>query len=474
MRKRTRQRDYAIIPLLTYLNRCILYDIIDLNKAFGLPEQIDPNHKYIYRSGSNGIYAYWWKDVAGNYWKYTNAPEDHIDHDPLAGNPLIDPEQPTPSEAPAFFTEEGYKRNVAVPQDVQVERNPSYNPQDPANVWLEKYTDQNGVTRYVYRDTDVRENLDLWVQQQLRIADAALLPFRGYAVNLFNSSSDKDKVIAAILMLVDQAHYDPTELINATVGDLEFTDVTAKLLGRKFLCDVPFLDYLSTLKSGKDPASPLFEITTRAGKNPVGTRHLYSLFYALKVPPEQLIYLHANQIFSRIVHRMLSEDVPVDQVTELAMQELSRVFTSSGNVQYLVDPKVKKTLISNYANQKAQRPDLQAETGVEKSLNVAPSDDFGVAFVYSSLSNRRPDELEFSTWLHAEPLHQISDAEESQLQEQLSGVVPEEDTNESIIGDEGAVAGGNKNENDVSDASAAKGGDNESNPSDEGAVAGGQ
>lgn len=458
-----------------------MYDI-NLNKSVGLPEKLDPNHSYVYKSGAYGIYSYWWKDTGGNYWKYTNASEESIDFDPLAGSPLIDPDQPMPHNAPAFFTQAGVKRNVAVPPDAQIEENKGYAPDDPMNIWMERYKGADGVVRYVYRDSDVRENLDLWMQQQLRLADAGLLPFRQYAVKLFNSPSEKDKVFGVILMLVDQGHYSPYDLINASVGDLEFTDITVKLLGRKFLCDVPLIDYLSTLKKDRDPSAPLFEIQTRSGKNPITTRHLYSLFFAMKIPPEQLLYLHANQIFSRIIHRMLSEGVDPSEVMERAMNELSRTLGAAENVEYLIDAKVKRTLMNNYKETSSesptpgadQAPDAQQEPEqpVAKSFAVAPTDDFGVPFVYSNLSNRRPDELEFSQWLHAEPLHMITDAEEQQMQDQLANAPDSQDTEDSsIVGDEGAVAGGDKEDQEnPSDEGAVAGDESQANPSDEGAT----
>lgn len=438
----------------------------NLEKAIGLPEQLDPTHTYVYRSGEHGIYSYWWKDTAGNYWKYTNAPEDSIDHDPYGGNPLIDPDQPMQHTTPSFFTEDGTKRNVAVPPDSKPEINEAYNPDIPQQIWYEKYTSPDGVTRYAYKDTDVRENLDLWAQQQLRLADASLVPYRQYASKMFMGESPKDKCFGAILMLADQAYYDPYELITATAGDLEFTDLTANLLGRKFLADVPFIEFLTSLKQNKDPSSPLFQITTKGGENPITERHLYSVFASLKMPPDQLIYLHANQIYSRIVHRMLDEETPVNDVGELANQELARVFSTTDNVEYLVDYQVKSTLMQAYTETQAENEKAAAtavtpedeDPEVAKSLNHAMGDDFGVAFVYSTLANKRPDELEFSTWIHAQPLHDITPEEEDQLREELSNASNdgEVDENGNATGDETAVAGG-EDEDNVEDGGGAIG-----------------
>jgi hypothetical protein len=195
-----------------------------------------------------------------------------------------------------------------------------------------------------------------------------------------------------------------------------------------------------------------------------------------------LLYLHANQIFSRIIHRMLSEGVDPSEVMERAMNELSRTLGAAENVEYLIDAKVKRTLMNNYKETSSesptpgadQAPDAQQEPEqpVAKSFAVAPTDDFGVPFVYSNLSNRRPDELEFSQWLHAEPLHMITDAEEQQMQDQLANAPDSQDTEDSsIVGDEGAVAGGDKEDQEnPSDEGAVAGDESQANPSDEGAT----
>ncbi|MHA2068141.1 MAG: hypothetical protein ACXABY_27585, partial [Candidatus Thorarchaeota archaeon] len=51
------------------------------------PDLIDPNHEYVFKTGEYGIYDYWYRDQRGNYWKYSNAPEDHADFDEKAGVP---------------------------------------------------------------------------------------------------------------------------------------------------------------------------------------------------------------------------------------------------------------------------------------------------------------------------------------------------------------------------------------------------
>ena len=67
----------------------------DLEKAIGLPSDMDPEHKYVYSTGFHGIKDYWYVDKAGNYWRYTNAPEDNEEYNEYLGEPLV------PKGAPA-------------------------------------------------------------------------------------------------------------------------------------------------------------------------------------------------------------------------------------------------------------------------------------------------------------------------------------------------------------------------------------
>ncbi|NJL53714.1 hypothetical protein HC928_00315 [bacterium] len=203
----------------------------------------DLTHEYIFKSGEYGtMYQYWYRDRAGNYYRYTNAPTDNPDFEPFFGAQLMDPEQPLPEKNPEFFTEEGYKRHMALPGQVKAERNPSYSQNDQRNIWFEVYL-RGGKQNYVYLDADIKENLDLYVQNQLRVVDASIVRYRAFATQLFTGQHIKDRLTGAILMLVDQGFYEVEELVNATVGDVEFVDQAVMFLGRKFVCDLAFLDF---------------------------------------------------------------------------------------------------------------------------------------------------------------------------------------------------------------------------------------
>lgn len=389
-----------------------------LIKSYGLPESVDPSHKYVYREGQNGFYTYWYVDLAGNYISYTNAPEESDDHDPLGGSAIMNPQQPMPHTAPQFFSPEGYKRNIGIPDGVEAIRNENYDPTNAVNIWFEMYTDRKGNARYVYIDADVRENLDLWVQSQLRITDAGIPAYRRQAVKWFDSDNLKDKMVGTLLMLVDQGCYDVEELIFASVSDVEFIDQTVKLLGRKFVCDPVFLDFLTSIVTTRDPADPLFVMDTMNGKEPFGIYFISSIFAALKVRPEFFKYWQASHIFSRIVHRMAAQKVPYEEVEERAFNELARVFATSDDVRFLVDVKLRDTLLGNYQMEVADPESSPGATEVTKSLNHVTTDDFGVLTVWSDLSGRRKDETEFSTWLHSEPLHDMTPEEKEAVMDQ--------------------------------------------------------
>ncbi len=401
-----------------------------VEKAVGLPESIDPGHEYVYRSGIYGIYVYWYKDMAGNYWKYTNAPEGHADHDQHAGEAMLAQDQPLPHLNAEFFTEEGKKRHMAVPMGMEVARNPQYNPKDPRNTWFELYKSEDGEARYIYLDADIKENLDLWVQQQLRVVDVGMLNYRQYANVLFNGQHPKDKITAAILMLVDQGLYDPEELADATVKDIQFIDQTVKLLGREFVCDIPFYDFLTSLVGDRSKPDPLFELDTVHGRNSIGYNYLYAVFQSLSVSPKFLLYWHASHMFSRILNRHALQQTPAKKVEKIAFKELSRALTAAEDVRYLVDVKLRDVLLENYEG-----------SIVEKSLKRKKDEGYGVMQVFSDLTSRRGDEKQFSDWLHAEPLHDLSPAEQVAVDEYLQGKEEEEATEqqeEQTEGEQGA------------------------------------
>jgi len=374
----------------------------EIKKAFGMPST-DAAHQYIFKSGEYGsMYQYWYRDSLGNYYRYTNAPVDNPDYDPLVGLPLMDPEQPVPEKNTEFFSPEGYKLSMAVPQGTTPMRNPAYNQNDPRNLWFEVVSGGERPA-YIYLDADVKENLDLYVQFQLRVVDSNLAKLRKYATELFAGQHVKDKVTGAIIMLVEQGFFEVEELVNATVGDVQFIDQVVMILGRKFVCDLAFYDFMTSLVAQRAPVEPLFQMDTVHGKQPVGLNYLYSVFASVRCSPKFLLSWNASHLFSRIMNRLSFQQIPMEDVEATAFDELARTLGTRDDVHYLVDYKVRVALMRNY------------EVGVMKGLQHLVSDDFGVAIIRSDLTSLREDEKEFSEWLHFEPMHDTSPAEEQQI-----------------------------------------------------------
>ena len=409
----------------------------DLHKGI-LPDLVDPEHSYVFKSGEFGLYDYWYIDGAHNYWRYTNAPEGDPDFCPDLGVPLMSKDQPMPAENPQFFTAEGRKRSQAVPPDLLAEENEEYNPLDPKNIWYEVYERETD-RRYIYLDSDVRENVDLWVQYQLRITDANVPSLRNYALEKFNSFQVKDKVVGAIIMLMDQGLYELEELIEATVSDLSFIDKTVKLLGRKFICDPDFLDFLTSLLGDRDPSAPLFMVTSIQGEGKVGKKYLASVLRFLKVSPAYLLSWHASHIYSRVLNRLSFEDVDPDEVDGMALSEVKRTFGTQKDLQYLVDSKLRNILLANY--------------GTEVAKSIVPrveSDEYTTLTVFSDLVGRRQDEIEFSTWLHAQPMHDITPEEQAEVEASVAAAAEAEEEETEEVTD----ADGNVQESNMADQEA--------------------
>ncbi len=237
--------------------------------------------------------------------------------------------------------------------------------------------------------------------------------------------------MAALLMLVEQGLYEIEELADALVSDIEFTDETIKLLGRKFVCDAPFYDFLTSLVANRESTDPLFVVDTYHGQNSFGYHYLYSVFKFLRMSPHHLLYWRASQMFSRVMTRLaMTTDIPEEEVEGRALSELQRMFGTNENIKYMIDHKVRETLLSNYG------VDLQ------KALARAEADDYGVLTIFSDLEDLRGDEEAFSVWLHAAPMHDITPEEEMMLEAQIAQMQADRGEGEEEAPEEGAEGGG--------------------------------
>jgi hypothetical protein len=392
-----------------------------IEKALGLPQDMDPEHTYVYNTGYHSVRDFWWQDLASNYWRYTNAPVDSEDYDERFGDPLIHPEQPIQSTNPEYFTEDGFKRHQAVAPGFIPQRNPEYDPSNARSTWFEVIS-SGELTRYIYLDKDIRENLDLWVQYQLRLADANLLGYRKYAYDLYKGDNPKDKVLAVLLMLIDQALFTVEELVNLTIADLKFMDDTIILGGKSLVCDKELLDFFSSLVPTRVPSDPLFVLPTVHGRNSLGYNHVYSLLSSLRMDPIYLLAWHANHMFSKALSRMALSGVPSEDALAMAYEEVSAAFgKSTEDVAALIDTKVRSTLMENYESNGEQESEPSLDQApVQKSLGAS-----GVRAVYSDLVDRKSDEIEFSVWLHSTPMHDISPAEQERISDAMDQLLEE-------------------------------------------------
>lgn len=423
-----------------------------IDKSFSLPENIDPNHKYAYRSGDFGMFTYWYVDAFGNYWEYTNAPTDSDDFDPTCGEATFVDDQVTPETAPQFYNPAGKKYHAAVDQGAQVQFNPQYSPYDREDVWYGLYQDAQGAPRFLYLEDDVRKNPDLWFQYNLRLLDSGLPSYRKYAARLFASNQVKDQAVGTALILIDQGAYTLDEVCNLKVGDVEFIDRTVRLLGRKFVCDTDFLDAMVGFTTGRPSEEPLLKFTTMYGDEPLTPEYLGALFLAMRISPKYMFYWKVASTLSNIVHRLVSSGKVSEGLEAEAYDELARTFCTSTDIRFYVDFKIHHRLFGNiealiaevdqFDAQEAQsaqdEPPVDEEMveGTEesveedlgKSLVRLQSDNLGVLSIFSNLENYLKYESLYSQWLHREPLHDMSkEQEEALILELQRQSMPEED-----------------------------------------------
>jgi hypothetical protein len=360
--------------------------------------KLDPNHKFAYVGSEFGpIKLYWYKDRANNYWLYSNAPEGHESFDPLMGEPFFNSEQPVPSKYPEYFSPEGLKLNRAVPSGSNFMFNESYDPSDRFNCWYGTVKDEAGGLAYVYLDSDVRENMFLFVQQQIRLVDANLSKLRKFSASLFSGNNNHDKLIGAILILIDQGFFTIEQLLSAKVNDLSIKADYIVLLGKRLVCDTTLFDFLVNLTKGRDVAAPLFvEPTYMSAEYEVPPELLYSIFAYLNVSPKFLPYAKASLVFSQIVHKNLELGVPAETVEGVSDLELSNALFAPISVRSYVNPQLRNTLISKY------------NKNIAKSFGITKSDSTGVLQLDSTQYKLNEQELEYSQWLHSMPLHLVS------------------------------------------------------------------
>ena len=131
----------------------------------------------------------------------------------------------------------------------------------------------------------------------------------------------------------------------------------------------------------------------------------------------------------------------------MALSEVKRVFGTQKDLQYLVDSKLRSVLLTNY------------KEAVTKSIVPrVDADGYSTRTVFSDLLGRHADELEFSTWLHAQPMHDISPEEQEEVEASVAATIEEreqeEEGGEDVVDAEGNVQEGGSNDSEVADQEA--------------------
>lgn len=407
-------------------------------KSIGLPHDADPTHEYSHRSGEYGDYRYYWFDRSGNYWVYSNAPEDHLHYDPRKGEPFIDPKQPMPHTSPEFFTSDGRKRHKAVPGTVLPQQNASYNTDDSQNTWFESYQDpESGEVSYVYLDSDVRNIPALYMAYNLRVVDSNIPAFRTAIAKMIAESGSKSRVIGTVLALVDQGYFTLDELIDASTGDLSFVGSTVKLLGRKLVVDEDLFKFLVSMKAHRDDTAPLFMTNSNKGVSKIGRHHISAVLEHYRISAPFLQAWHATQLYVRCFSRLMAEGklTTPEEVDQRAIYEVGLAMSTDDDTAHLISPQVRVQLLMNYLTPQElsetfdsdpkepteNQMGIEAETNaaadagggeggaapVSKSISANESDEYGVAQVNSMLDDYTETERQFSTWLHQQPLHML-------------------------------------------------------------------
>lgn len=371
---------------------------------------VDPNHTYMFKSDEFGLFSYWYKDRAGNYWRYSNAPEGTLDYDPLNGPPILDASQVMPSTAPEFYSPEGMKLNQAVPDDQELLMNEAYDAYSRTDCWVGAFFDKKTESiKYVYSDTDVKETPFLLAQQLIRTTDARIKPFRTAVADMLESTDPRDKVIGIALLLCDQGMFLPEQVCNLTAGDVVFLDTSVQIGGRKFVFDENVGAVLKSMAMNSSPEDPLFQTFTAMGPLALGTGLLGAYFTYLKMSPNGLILWHATSLYSKLFNVYSQSGLPF---IDLDLQTLERVRLAMGaadSVEGWILPQIREYLEQAYQSQ------------MVKGLTAAAQDPFGVPVLRSDLRSYNGDEQEFSMWLRRAPMHYVDPTKARMIEQQLTG-----------------------------------------------------
>lgn len=392
-----------------------MFAMQDLQKADPLTlsrdKKVDPAHTYSHVEGDEDHPKFFFRDSAGNYLRYSNAPTGHKDYSGRFGEAAIHPSEPVASSASQFFDLKGRKLTRAPNQGAEMQWNRNYHRDDPHNLWAGRWVNPtSGDHEYTYLDADFRENPNLRRHQEVVLTDMRIPALRQAINALSNSPHVKDNVTATALALIDQGHFRSDELASLTVSDVIDFGALFKVANRYVYPDHKFRSMLDTLTKDRTPDEPLFAVPFVKKNNEVdvgllrrvGKHYLICTLDQLGLSFDGLQSYHATQTFSREVQRLIIEShVPwssaVEYATLAVAQELGVNLSEDPNMEQALIA-IRETYIDPIALALLEENTMKLGLGgVAVTLPLPPPP---VLYVSMNLTSRTADEEVFSRWLH--------------------------------------------------------------------------
>lgn len=287
-------------------------------------------------------------------------------------------QQEDPSGLNLQDQQQGQKLFQPIPEGVEVEDNPNYDP-DPksGNSWAKRYQDpETGSTRYVDFHKDRTSNPKLHHNNLMRYLDAQLPKIRKWYKERLASQNLMDRAIGLFLMLMDQAkakHHDEAEggLSTLKVGQVTSGDgdVTVLSLGDNYSINVT-LDpaasaVLSELMEGKSPEDLVFSVEGQPIDPEMVEKFLNDTF---GVSAHSFRTYHGTKQYSKEFQNLIGEstDQNMEQVKEQALDNTASALghqDGANSIRDHIDPiasealhmmshtKVGKPLAKGYALQ---------------------------------------------------------------------------------------------------------------------------
>lgn len=281
---------------------------------------------------------------------------------------------PTPESHPNYFDDQGRKLFQPIPDGVQAEDNPEYDP-DPesGNTWAKRYQDpETGSTRYSYLHQDRVGNPKLHHNNAMRYLDTQLPKVRQFYKQQLASQDPTERAIGLFLALMDQAkarHHDEAEggLTSLRVKDVSpgEGDTTELRLGDGYMIrmtmDQVTRAVLDELLQGKRPEDPVFAVGDQVIDPAVVEQTLSGNF---GVSADSFRSYHGTKEYSKEFQRKVDEG-EVDSVENAKQQALdatgAKLGHESGGVavhdhidpiamealHIMGAPKVRKSLLTN-------------------------------------------------------------------------------------------------------------------------------